>query len=120
LICSFSMNTDILLATQILDGVAAGIYGVSVALIVSDLTRGKKGFNMLMGLSMIAMALGSVIGPILQGVSVGRVGFRFSFLVFGGVSSVAAIIFFHYMPHRIPHSFEREKDPGDPSLTKGS
>jgi MFS family permease len=103
LICSFSMNTDVLLATQILDGLAAGIYGVSVALIVSDLTRGKKGFNMLMGLSLIAMALGSVIGPILQGISVGEVGFRFSFLVFGIISSVAAIIFFHYMPHETPY-----------------
>ncbi len=119
LICSFSMNTDILLATQILDGVAAGIYGVSVALIVSDLTRGKKGFNMLMGLSMIAMALGSVIGPLLQGVSVGRVGFRFSFLVFGVVSSIAAILFFHYMPHEIRGSSEEDQSAGDPSSIKG-
>ena len=118
LICSFSMNTDVLLASQILDGLAAGIYGVSVALIVGDLTRGKKGFNMLMGLSMIAMALGSVIGPILQGISVGRVGFRFSFLVFGVVSSIAAIIFFHYMPHEIPNTWEQEKDPENPSLPK--
>ncbi len=71
LICASTMNTEILLSTQILDGVAAGIYGISVALIVSDLTRGKKGFNLLMGLSQIAMALGSVLGPVLQGVSRG-------------------------------------------------
>jgi MFS family permease len=88
-------------------------------LIVSDLTRGKKGFNMLMGLSMIAMALGSVIGPLLQGVSVGRVGFRFSFLVFGVVSSIAAILFFHYMPHEIRGSSEEDQSAGDPSSIKG-
>ena len=117
LICSFSMNTDILLASQILDGLAAGIYGVSVALIVADLTKGKKGFNMLMGLSMIAMALGSVIGPILQGLSVGRVGFRFSFLVFGVVSSIAAILFFHYMPHEIRNSFDRDNRTEDPPIS---
>ncbi len=98
MICASTMNTEILLATQILDGVAAGIYGVSVALIVSDLTRGRKGFNLLMGLSQIAMALGSVVGPALQGVSVGDVGFRFAFLVFAGIAALAAGIFSHFMP----------------------
>jgi len=98
MICASTMNTEILLSTQILDGIAAGIYGVSVALIVSDLTRGKKGFNLLMGLSQIAMGLGSVVGPALQGVSVGNVGFRFAFLVFAGVAALAAGIFSRFMP----------------------
>lgn len=102
LICAVTTNTDILLATQVMDGVAAGIYGVVVALIVSDLTRGKKGFNMLMGLSQIAMALGAIIGPMIQGVAVGEVGFRFSFLVFAGVASLAAILFFYFMPEDLP------------------
>ena len=104
MICATTMNTDILLATQILDGISAGIYGVSVALIVSDLTRGKKGFNLLMGLSQIAMALGAVVGPALQGVSVGNVGFRFAFLVFAGVAALAAGIFTHFMPDRLEPS----------------
>ncbi|MHB8542686.1 MAG: MFS transporter [Leptospirales bacterium] len=97
-LCAITTNTDLLLATQVLDGVAAGIYGVVVPLIVSDLTRGKKGFNMLMGLSQIAMAVGAIIGPMIQGVSVGEVGFRFAFLVFAGVASLGAILFFHFMP----------------------
>ncbi|MCL4460160.1 MAG: MFS transporter [Nitrospirae bacterium] len=101
MICAVSMNTTVLLFTQVLDGIAAGIYGVSVALIVSDLTRGKKGFNMLMGLAQIAMALGSIIGPLLQGVSVGMVGYRFSFMVFAAIAALAAVIFFHAMPHEI-------------------
>ncbi len=104
MICATTMNTEILLATQILDGIAAGIYGVSVALIVSDVTRGKKGFNLLMGLSQIAMALGSVVGPALQGLSVGNVGFRFAFLVFSGVAALAAGIFFHFMPDHLESS----------------
>ncbi len=98
LICAATTNTGILLATQVLDGLAGGIYGVVVALIVGDLTRGKKGFNMLMGLSQIAMALGAVIGPMIQGITVGGVGFRFTFLVFAGVASLAGIIYFHFMP----------------------
>lgn len=101
-LCAVTTNTDLLLATQVLDGIAAGVYGVVVALIVSDLTRGKKGFNMLMGLSQIAMALGAIIGPMIQGITVGEVGFRFSFLVFAGVASLAAILFFHFMPEDIP------------------
>lgn len=99
MICAVSMNTSVLLSTQVMDGIAAGIYGVSVALIVSDLTQGRKGFNMLMGLAQIAMALGSVIGPMLQGVSVGAVGFRFAFMVFAAVAALAALIFFHFMPN---------------------
>ena len=101
MICAVSMNTTVLLFTQVLDGIAAGIYGVSVALIVSDMTRGKKGFNMLMGLAQIAMALGSIIGPLLQGVSVGKVGYRFSFMVFAAIAALAAVIFFHSMPHEL-------------------
>ncbi|AFS54385.1 MFS transporter [Leptospirillum ferriphilum] len=109
MICAVSMNTTVLLFTQVLDGVAAGIYGVSVALIVSDLTRGKKGFNMLMGLAQIAMALGAVIGPLLQGVSVGQVGYRFSFMVFAAIAALAAVIFFHSMPHELGGSGGEEK-----------
>ena len=109
MICAVSMDTTVLLLTQVLDGIAAGIYGVSVALIVSDLTRGKKGFNMLMGLAQIAMALGSVIGPLLQGVSVGRVGYRFSFMVFAAIAALAAVIFFHSMPHELVGSTRQEK-----------
>ena len=56
---------------------------------------------MLMGLAQIAMALGSIIGPLLQGVSVGMVGYRFSFMVFAAIAALAAVIFFHAMPHEI-------------------
>ena len=39
-----------LVGLQLLDGIGAGIYGVAIVSMSADLTRGKGGFNTLMGL----------------------------------------------------------------------
>ncbi len=64
---------------QGLDGVGAGIYGVVVVALSADLTRGKGGFNTLMGLFATALAIGGVIGPVLTGLLVQHLGFKTTF-----------------------------------------
>lgn len=83
---------------QSLDGIGAGIYGVAVAALSADLTRGKGGFNTLMGLFATALTLGGVIGPLVSGVLTQHLGFQFTFFIFAGLATVGAVIFTQCIP----------------------
>jgi MFS family permease len=91
-------NSTALLMIQSLDGIGAGIYGVVIALMCSDLTRGKPGFNTLMGMAATALAVGGVLGPLLQEVVTQHLGFPITFLGFAVIASLGALIFLLKMP----------------------
>ena len=86
------------LAIQALDGIIAGIFGVLIVLVCSDLTRGKSGFNALMGLVHAAPALGALIGAALQGFFTQWLGFERTFFIFSLIALSAALIFLILMP----------------------
>jgi MFS family permease len=64
---TFTTDPNYILGIQALDGIGAGIYGVAIALMYSDLAKGKSGFNTLLGIMQTALALGGIIGPLAQG-----------------------------------------------------
>lgn len=78
---------------QGLDGIGAGIYGVVVIALAADLTRGKGRFNTLAGLFATALATGGVVGPVISGVLVQRVGFKITFSAFAALAVVGAMVF---------------------------
>ena len=82
-----------LVALQTLDGLGAGIYGVVIVSMSADLTRGKGGFNTLMGLFATALAVGGVAGPLLTGMLIEHLGFTTMFLLFAGLAFCAALWF---------------------------
>ncbi len=98
---SFTRNPMLLLAIQALDGIGAGVYGVVIALICSDLTRHTQGFNTLMGLAQAALALGGVLGPLLQGLSTEHLGFPAAFRILAGIAGLGAILFLLKMPETL-------------------
>ncbi len=83
---------------QALDGIGAGIYGVVVISLAADLTRGRGRFNTLAGLFATALAIGGVVGPVISGFLVQRVGFKATFLIFAGLALCGAIIFSLFVP----------------------
>ena len=83
---------------QGLDGLGAGIYGVAVVAVSADLTRGKGGFNTLMGLFATALAIGGVAGPLVSGLLVEHLGFRFTFYAFAVLATVGALVFTRFVP----------------------
>jgi MFS family permease len=89
---------------QGLDGLGAGIYGVAVVAVSADLTRGKGGFNTLMGLFATALAIGGVAGPLVSGLLVEYLGFRFTFDAFAVLATVGALVFTRFVPEtmRVP------------------
>jgi MFS family permease len=87
-----------LVALQTLDGISAGIYGVVIVSMSADLTRGKGGFNTLMGLFATALAVGGVAGPLLTGMLIQHLGFTTMFLSFAGLAFCGALWFQWLVP----------------------
>jgi MFS family permease len=91
-----------LVALQTLDGVGAGIYGVVIVSMSADLTRGKGGFNTLMGLFATALAVGGVVGPLVTGVLIQHLGFVMMFILFAALSAAGALWFQFMVPETAP------------------
>ncbi len=87
-----------LVALQTLDGIGAGIYGVVIVSMSADLTRGKGGFNTLMGLFATALAVGGVAGPLLTGFLIQHLGFTAMFLTFAALALCGALWFQWLVP----------------------
>ncbi len=82
---------------QALDGIGAGIYGVAVAAFSADLTHGKGRFNTLMGFFATALAIGGVVGPVISGMLVQHLGFRFAFIAFALLAVAGALVFSYFV-----------------------
>ena len=99
-IASYSLvsTPPALVYLQGLDGIGAGIYGVAVVALSADLTRGKGGFNTLMGLFATALAVGGVIGPVASGLLVQHLGFQFTFYAFAALAGIGAAVLTIFVP----------------------
>jgi MFS family permease len=87
---------------QTLDGIGAGIYGVAIVAMAADLTKGKGGFNTLMGLFATALAVGGVLGPLLTGVLIQHLGFVTMFILFAALAVAGALWFQIMVPETTP------------------
>lgn len=106
---SFAATPAAVVWLQGLDGIGAGIYGVAVAAMSAGLTRGKGGFNTLMGLFATAVAIGGVAGPVVSGLLVQHLGFRMAFFAFASLAALGALIFTWLVPGATPAA-----EPGGP------
>ena len=95
-----------LVGLQLLDGIGAGIYGVAIVSMSADLTRGKGGFNTLMGLFATALAVGGVIGPLVTGILIQHLGFGMMFLLFAILAAAGAVWFQWMVPETGPQIAE--------------
>ncbi len=85
-------------AIQLLDGVAAGIFGVISILIASDLMRGTGRFNLAQGLTALATGLGAALSNVGSGYLVQSFGYRTGFLSLTAVALGALAFFALLMP----------------------
>jgi MFS family permease len=93
-----SDDPSMLVALQTLDGVGAGIFGVTATTICADLTRGRGHFNALVGVLATAGGIGGVLGPLAGGLIVQNLGFTAAFFVFAVVALAGAVLFIGRMP----------------------
>jgi predicted MFS family arabinose efflux permease len=95
---TLTTNTALLVAIQVLDGIAAAIFGVVSVLVIADLTRGTGRFNLTLGAITTAVGVGASLSQIVAGSIAQHAGFRAAFLFLSVVAVVAFGIFYFLMP----------------------
>jgi predicted MFS family arabinose efflux permease len=98
LLYTLTHNTVGLVAIQILDGVAAGIFGVVSVLVIADLTQDSGRFNFTLGAIGTAVGVGASLSQVIAGSIVHQVGYNAGFLFLAAVATVALGILYFLMP----------------------
>ena len=88
-------------SVQILDGIAAGIFGVLWVLVVADLSRGTGRFNFLQGAIATATGIGASLSNLAAGLIVQAAGYDAAFLTLAAIAGVALLVFGLAMPETI-------------------
>jgi MFS family permease len=91
-------NTVLLIAIQVLDGVAAGIFGVVSVLVIADLTRGSGRFNLTLGAIATAVGIGASISQVIAGAIVHHFSYRAGFLFCAVIHAIAFGLLLTAMP----------------------
>jgi predicted MFS family arabinose efflux permease len=95
---TLTTNTQALVAIQILDGIAAGIFGVVSVLVVADLTRGSGRFNLTLGAMSTAVGIGASLSQAIAGAIVHHFGSNAGFLFLAAVASLGFCALYFYVP----------------------
>jgi predicted MFS family arabinose efflux permease len=95
---TLTTNTALLVAIQVLDGIAAAIFGVVSVLVIADLTRGTGRFNLTLGAITTAVGIGASLSQVIAGSIAQHAGFRAAFLFLSAVAVVAFGILYFFMP----------------------
>ena len=95
---SFTSSPYGVVAIQLLDGVAAGIFGVVSVLIASDLMRGTGRFNLAQGLTALSVGIGAALSNAIAGFVVQWFGFPAGFLFLAAIAGGALVFFGLLMP----------------------
>jgi predicted MFS family arabinose efflux permease len=112
---SFTSSPVGVIAIQLLDGVAAGIFGVISVLIASDLMRGTGRFNLAQGLTALAVGVGAALSNATSGYVVEWFGYPMGFLYLAGIAVVALLFFALLMPETRTSDMETGSAVADPS-----
>lgn len=103
----------LLVSVQLLDGLAAGIFGILVVIIVADLTEGSGRFNLAQGALAMATGIGASLSQVMTGFVVGAAGYDAGFLVLMGVALIALAVFWMAMPETRPSTRTGGKKQGN-------
>jgi MFS family permease len=85
-------------AIQLLDGIAAGIFGVISVLIASDLMRGTGRFNLAQGLTALSVGIGATLSNVTSGFVVQAFGYASGFLYLTAIAACGLAFFALLMP----------------------
>jgi MFS family permease len=98
LLYTLTNSAPSLVAIQILDGIAAAIFGVVSVLVIADLTKGTGRFNLTLGAVTTAVGIGAALSQFIAGGIVHRWGYHAGFIFLAAVAALAWIILWTAMP----------------------
>ncbi len=92
----------LIVASQVLDGVAGAVIGVLLPLIAADLTRGTGRFNLCMGAIGLGVGVGATLSTAMAGGIAGRYGNSLAFLSLTLAGTIAVLMVVLTMPETRP------------------
>jgi MFS family permease len=92
----------LILSTQILDAVGAGIMGTMQILVTSDLSGGTGRFSLILGFTTAAMCLGATVAGYLGQAIAQDYGYPVAFTVLGLISLIPFVLYVFFMPETLP------------------
>eukprot|EP00978_Attheya_sp_CCMP212_P021294 scaffold62007_cov53-Attheya_sp.AAC.2 len=91
----------LILSTQILDGVGAGVFGTMYILVTSDISKGSGRFSLTLGLTTAAMSIGGTVSGYLGQALAQDIGYRQAFIILGTMALVPAVSYLLFMPETL-------------------
>lgn len=92
----------VILSTQILDGVGAGVFGTMYILVTSDISGGTGRFSMTLGITTAAMSIGGTVSGYLGEALAEDYGYQSAFFILMFMSMVPAALYLFFMPETLP------------------
>jgi len=91
----------IILSTQILDGVGAGVFGTMYILVTSDIAAGTGRFSLTLGITSAAMSIGGTVSGYLGQALAQDLGYQTAFMLLAMLSLVPALSYLFLMPETL-------------------
>ncbi len=91
----------IILSTQILDGVGAGVFGTMYILVTSDIAAGTGRFSLTLGITSAAMSIGGTVSGYLGQALAQDLGYQTAFILLAMLSLVPALSYLFLMPETL-------------------
>lgn len=92
----------VILSTQIIDGVGAGVFGTMYILVTSDISGGTGRFSLTLGLTTAAMSIGGTVSGYLGEALAQDLGYKEAFFILMFMSLVPALVYLFFMPETLP------------------
>jgi MFS family permease len=100
-VCILTRNPILLVAVEILDGIAAAIYAVVIVLVVADLAHGTGRFNLLLGALSVSSGIGYTLSNSINGTIVEHYGFNYGFMALSIFGTAGYILIRIAMPETL-------------------
>jgi len=91
----------VILSTQILDGVGAGVFGTMYILVTSDIAAGTGRFSLTLGITSAAMSIGGTVSGYLGQALAEDLGYQTAFMLLCILSLVPALAYTILMPETL-------------------
>ncbi|HJY51127.1 MAG TPA: MFS transporter [Stellaceae bacterium] len=95
---TLTQNPYALVSIQVLDGIAAGIFGALFFIVIADLTRGTGRYHLAQGAASASWGLGAALSNSIAGFIVDKAGFSAAFLSLAACAFAALLLLWIAMP----------------------
>ncbi|CAJ1889905.1 unnamed protein product [Cylindrotheca closterium] len=102
----------VILSTQILDGVGAGLFGTMYILVTSDISGGTGRFGLTLGMTTAAMSIGGTVSGFLGQYLAQYYGYLSAYVILMIMSLVPTLVYLIFMPETLPEKQKIESGQG--------